>query len=766
MVGEAREVAGRAEERPAREEKEVKGSEEGDVVDKDQLARAIVMVREGLGQKLSPSEAIDRTIKSLKLSEDSVDALQGALSKALQDANAARKRDSMADERKPGEAPGAGADIMAALDERRKQSRSGDPEVYSDSGRDYYAAGDFRRSFDDYRRAIELGASGPKVYVGYGSAALRLGDYALAAKAAQVALDGDPKNKAALFLYHSAQDRAPTVRLPSVFGDSGSQPAAEANSQVSGPAAASGAAAVSSPEAVARSQAALPAAVVERSALLTKEAANALRVRDYPVAYQQASQAISLNAMNAQALNYRAVALTHLNRYQDAVQDASLALTLAPGNAAILQTRSRAYSHQGLYHEGLKDADETLLRDAANAFAYDSKAFALAGLHDNQGAIEALKNAARLDGRFQGRLERALQMPEDGDMTLLFDDKAAAAQAPAAAPSPGSRQRRFLRLAVLSGVGGLLIALGVLHVVSASWRDKVRMTVRRVLAPSDVAVGSDSAASTAPAGAFWTQYDLVKEIGLGGMGVVYEAFDRSLERRVAVKKMRDEIRLDPADRQRFVREARMVAQLHHPNIVDIYAIVEDGPELYLVFEYVEGLTLYDALKSSGPMDLAKARRVLKEMSAAVEHAHEKGVIHRDIKPSNVMLTPDGRVKVMDFGVARQAKDAMAKLSMTNTVVGTPPYMAPEQEQGTVRRESDVYALAVCFYEMLTGNLPFSGGGAAMLLNKLNGKHVPPSHRNSSFPPALDAVIARALSPDPDKRYRTPAELASAVDALA
>ena len=166
------------------------------------------------------------------------------------------------------------------------------------------------------------------------------------------------------------------------------------------------------------------------------------------------------------------------------------------------------------------------------------------------------------------------------------------------------------------------------------------------------------------------------------------------------------------------------------------------------------------------MDLTRAKSVLKEMAAAVEHAHEKGVIHRDLKPSNVMLTPDGRVKVMDFGVARQAKDALVKLSMTNTVVGTPPYMAPEQEQGTVRKESDVYALAVCLYEMLTGALPFTGSGAAMFLNKINGKHVPPSQRAPTLSPELDAVMARALAPDPDKRYKTPSELVAALSIIA
>src|ERR1019366_9499688 len=147
---------------------------------------------------------------------------------------------------------------------------------------------------------------------------------------------------------------------------------------------------------------------------------------------------------------------------------------------------------------------------------------------------------------------------------------------------------------------------------------RVNLTVRRVLGPSPSAAALQApVAESQSKGSFWTQYEVIKEIGLGGMGVVYEATDRSLERRVAVKKMRDEIRLDPDDRRRFVNEARLVAQLHHPSIVDIYGIVEDGMDVYLVFEFVEGRTLQDALKSGGPMELPKAREVLKEMADAV-----------------------------------------------------------------------------------------------------------------------------------------------------
>ena len=646
-------------------------------------------------------------------------------------------------------------------------------------GRRAVERNDFKTSFRDYSRALEQGDTRPEVYLGYGVSALQLKDYALAAQAAKIILSANPKDPDALTLYYASKGRVPAVSLPSVLGGGGQGVNPEALNAGRGAPPQGGVspggygAPSQTPEQVAAAARAQAAAAgpdaAQRSATITRDAAMALRVKDYPTAHQLASQAIVLNNSNAQALNFRAIASNRMQRYTDAVTDASAALALAPGNAPALQTRSWAFAKQGLFQEALKDAEATLERDPSNPYAYQNKAMALAGMKDRTGALEALRRSAAIDPRFQNRLERALQMPQDQDLTLLFDDESASA-AVATVPPPPRTAKRFARLALLSGMGGILIALGILHVVSASWREKVHMTIRRVLASSD-AEGSEASVAVAtpvpgtPGGAFWLQYDLIKEIGLGGMGVVYEAQDRSLERRVAVKKMRDEIRIDPHERRRFVNEAKLVAQLHHPNIVDIYAIIEEGQEVYLVFEFVSGRTLHDQLKSEGPMSLEVARGVLHSVSEAVEHAHAAQIVHRDLKPSNIMITDDGRIKVMDFGVARQAKDAITKMSMTNTVVGTPPYMAPEQEQGTVRRESDVFALGVCLYEMLTGHLPFSGGGAAMLLNKLNGKHIPPSQRNPALPTGLDEVIAKALVPDPDKRYSTPTELVAALDAV-
>ncbi|MDE2490451.1 MAG: serine/threonine protein kinase, partial [Elusimicrobia bacterium] len=345
----------------------------------------------------------------------------------------------------------------------------------------------------------------------------------------------------------------------------------------------------------------------------------------------------------------------------------------------------------------------------------------------------------------------------------------AAPQGKTAAPAPAARGRRFGILVSLSALGGLLLALGLLGTVLEPVRKKITSAFTRLTRSGPTVAGDELATPQPPSaaghlpGLIRGQYEVARQIGAGGMGMVFEGTDRSLGRRVAIKKMREEIRFDPRERARFVSEAKTVAALHHPNIVDIYAIAEDGDDVYLIFEYVDGRTVHDLLQG-GRLAPEEAVKIVRASAGALEFAHERGVIHRDMKPSNVMLDAQGRVKVMDFGIARVAKDAMTRRSMTNTVAGTPPYMAPEQEQGRVRKESDVYALAVCAYEMLTGRLPFVGVGAGMLMNKVNMSYVPPSKEVDGLPEALDGVFEKAFQADPDKRYASPSEFASALAA--
>ena len=410
--------------------------------------------------------------------------------------------------------------------------------------------------------------------------------------------------------------------------------------------------------------------------------------------------------------------------------------------------------------------------DPNDAYGYAYRAHAYGGMGERDAMMSDISRAAKLDPMFADAAGQAagLQLPSNADLLFLFPGEAGAAAAPA--PAPGERNRRFGLLVGVSALGGLLLAFGLLQTVLAPLKEHVSSVFTKLTRTGPaVRTFEAPAGASVPApgilpGLIRGQYEVSRQIGAGGMGMVFEGTDRSLGRRVAIKKMRDEIRYDARERVRFVTEAKTVAALHHANIVDIYAIAEDGEDVFLVFEYVDGKTVHELVQSHGGLDGATAGRVVSEVAAALDYAHSRGVIHRDMKPSNVMVDGHGRVKVMDFGIARVAKDAMTRYSVTNTVVGTPPYMAPEQEQGQVRRESDVYALAVCAYEMLTGKLPFTGTGGGMMLNKINMSYVPPSRQKEGLPPALDAVFARAFQADPEKRHRSPGEFSTALAASA
>ncbi len=249
-------------------------------------------------------------------------------------------------------------------------------------------------------------------------------------------------------------------------------------------------------------------------------------------------------------------------------------------------------------------------------------------------------------------------------------------------------------------------------------------------------------------------YEIRREIGVGGMGVVYEASDLKLDRRVALKKMRQEISKSSRGRERFLAEAKVVAKLQHPNIVTIHGIIEEGDDLYLVFEYVDGETLDDMLGRHTRLTAEQALSVLNGVAAAVDYAHEHKVIHRDLKPANIMIDKSGHAKVMDFGIAHQAKLTISQLTMAEAF-GTLAYMPPEQELGKAVRESDVYAFAALTYESLVGTLPFPGPNfhlqkEAMSFTRPSGNFPPLSAR-------LDPVFERAFQVEPKKRYPTTGE---------
>jgi serine/threonine-protein kinase len=255
-------------------------------------------------------------------------------------------------------------------------------------------------------------------------------------------------------------------------------------------------------------------------------------------------------------------------------------------------------------------------------------------------------------------------------------------------------------------------------------------------------------------------YEIVREIGRGGMGIVYEGRDRRLDRQVAVKEMRRDLGLNGGERRLFLDEARLSASLHHPFIVDIYAVIEDGADIFLVFEYVSGRTLQEQLDRDGPLRPAAIVEPLRQICAALAYAHSCRVIHRDLKPSNVMTTTHGFAKIMDFGIARQIKDTAARRSVSQVdTSGTAPYMAPEQELGRSDVRSDVFALGATLYELLSGRLPFQGPN--FYLQKEREMLTPLRDESPQTPACLAAAIEKCLRFDPDQRFQTIDEFAQA-----
>ncbi len=258
-------------------------------------------------------------------------------------------------------------------------------------------------------------------------------------------------------------------------------------------------------------------------------------------------------------------------------------------------------------------------------------------------------------------------------------------------------------------------------------------------------------------------YVIRRELGAGGMGVVYEAMDVKLDRKVALKKMRSEIGQTARSRERFLEEARMVAKLQHPNVVAIHAVIEEEKDVFLVFEHVDGETLDDLLAREKRLPWEKLASIFQGVASAVDYAHEMRVIHRDLKPANIMIDRHGRAKVMDFGIAHQAKLTISQMTMAEAY-GTLAYMPPEQELGQAVRESDVYAFAAVAYESMIGSLPFPGPN--FHLQKQSMSFTRPS---GTFPPLsgrLDPVFERAFQVEPKKRYPTTSEFALALQGAA
>jgi len=254
-----------------------------------------------------------------------------------------------------------------------------------------------------------------------------------------------------------------------------------------------------------------------------------------------------------------------------------------------------------------------------------------------------------------------------------------------------------------------------------------------------------------------SHYRILEKIGEGGMGVVYKAEDTRLRRTIALKFLRPQTFANDEHRDRFVREAQTAAALDHPSICTIYEIDEAGGDLFIAMAYIEGPSLKNRIRS-GPFDIDETLRVTAAIALGLEAAHRHGVIHRDIKSANILLTPEGLVKIMDFGLARTFGGD--EISKTTRGVGTAAYMSPEQGRGDpVDHRTDIWSLGVVMYEMLTGELPFKGDyDPAVVYSLLNEDPVPVGELRPDLPLKAQRIIERAMAKDPDLRYQSAADI--------
>lgn len=450
-----------------------------------------------------------------------------------------------------------------------------------------------------------------------------------------------------------------------------------------------------------------------------------MNLGDLPGALGDVSVHLDAHPEDAEARLVRAEVLLKLGKPGPALADIDAALAKSPDDPRALRARAAALYEMGRDGEALAAIERALALEPANGVGHLTRAKILERLGRVPEAVAEYRAAAQLDPTLEPITEAALR-------------RLGAAPAPSKAMEKGLLRGGFLvvslALILMGLVGGAVVVTRRARTAEAAAAAR-----ERTLKAGDLVAG---------------QYRISRELGRGGMGVVFEAVDEKLKRSVALKQLQGDFRASAEDAARFLQEARLVAQLRHPNVAEIYAAVEDGG-LYLVFELVRGRSL-DALLGSG-VTPEQARGIIAHACAALTAAHARRITHRDLKPSNMMITDDGQLKVMDFGIAHQSLGGGAFTQTSAS--GTPPYMAPEQAMGSVSSSSDLYALGVMAYEVLAGQRPFQGPD--FLGPKMRGEFAPVTSRKAGLPARLDAFFASALSPDPTRRPKDAAAFAAA-----
>lgn len=445
---------------------------------------------------------------------------------------------------------------------------------------------------------------------------------------------------------------------------------------------------------------------------------------NYSDAINDATYVLRHDPNNIFALNIRAWALYKKGEFEGAYSDTTRAIDIKPNFADAMFLRALIYEKQSRYDDMLRDLEKaskinplytSYFKDAVASYSYKAPNF-MSYYERNRNVFNTLKSSDEKDS---------------------FNIK------------------RFSVLLILTIVGGVLIGISLLHMLSPK-------VTRSTTTGSSISVSDTITPNIFYEGVASGKYKIVKKIGQGGMGTVYLAIDQSLNREVAIKKMNEDIKMNEREKQRFLEEARTVAMLHHPNIIEIYTIFEEKGDLYLVFEYIDGVSLDKKLDEAIRMPFFEVKSIVVEIAKALKYAHSKNIIHRDLKLSNVMISNDGMVKVTDFGLAKVVREAKARYS-SSEVVGSPAYMAPEQDLGIFLKESDLYSLGICIYEMLVGELPFAGPDYHY--QKERKLYTPLSQIVAGLPKDLDRIISKLLEPEPQYRYHNADEFLSDFEKL-